>query len=555
MTVCAVIPSHNHSRVLPAIVRRLREFGLPVLIVDDGSGEPSQSAIAALHDPAHSVTTERLPINGGKGKAVIAGLRWAAAQGFTHALQVDADGQHDLDSVREMLALSRTHTTALILGAPLYDGTVPRARQIGRWLTHVWVFIETLSFRIRDSMCGLRIYPLASTMALLAEEPIGSRMDFDTDVVVRLFWRGVPPITVPVRVSYPAGNTSNFDVLADNWRITRMHTRLVLTLLWRLPSVLRHRPPRIESERTHWAGLGERGVYWGVRFVAAAYRLLGRRGCVAVMAPIVLYFYVTSTERRRTSREFLTRAFAAQGQPRTASWGDGFRHFMRFAARALDAFAAWTGAIGHDALVPQDPQRVGALLAKPQGLLLVVSHVGNTELCRALLSPDLRQRLTVLVHTRHAENYNRVLREFQPDAATRVMQVTEIGPAAAVQLSERIERGEWVAIAGDRIPIGLGGRTVTAPFLGSPAPFAQGPWLLASLLGCPVVLLFCRQDGGRWIFHLENFADRVLIPREDRQGALAEIARRYSGRLEAHCLADPFEWGNFFDFWRQGDAA
>jgi len=388
----------------------------------------------------------------------------------------------------------------------------------------------------------------------LAEETVGARMDFDTDIIVRLFWRGVSPIMVPVRVTYPAGNTSNFDVLADNWRITRMHTRLFFTMLVRLPSILRQRPPLLHRPPSRWASLSERGTYWGLCFLAVAYRLLGRRGCMAVMAPIVFYFYVTSGERRRASRAFLARAFAVQGRP-PPTWWDGYRHFLCFGGRALDAFAAWIGAIGRDALIAQSPADLERLQARPGGALLVVSHVGNVELCRALLDPTLRARLTVLVHTRHAENYNRVIREFQPEAVSRTLQVTEIGPEAAVQLAERIERGEWVAIAGDRVPVTLGGRVVQVPFLGDPAPFSQGPWLLASLLNCPVILLFCRKDGERWRLTIEDFAAQVTLPRGARETAIAEIAGRYASRLEEHSLADPLQWGNFYDFWAQGGAA
>ncbi len=112
-----------------------------------------------------------------------------------------------------------------------------------------------------------------------------------------------------------------------------------------------------------------------------------------------------------------------------------------------------------------------------------------------------------------------------------------------------------MAIAGDRIPVAAGGRVVRVPFLGAPAAFSQGPWLLAGLLGCPVILLFCRKEGDTWRLTLEDFAPRVVLPRGAREAAIAELARRYAGRLEEHCLADPLQWGNFYDFWAQGDAA
>lgn len=140
-------------------------------------------------------------------------------------------------------------------------------------------------------------------------------MDFDPEILVRLIWRGVRPIAVAVRVNYPEGNISNFRMLRDNWAITRMHTRLVLGMVLRLPSILRGRRAAREAPR-HWAGLGERGAYWGLRLLAAVYYVLGRRGCMVLLFPVVLYFHITGAQQRRASRKFLRRAYAARREPR-----------------------------------------------------------------------------------------------------------------------------------------------------------------------------------------------------------------------------------------------
>lgn len=542
MKPCALIPSRNHWTALPAIVATLRRAGLPVLVIDDGSDEPAARALAALHDPDDCVTVTRLPVNRGKGVAVAAGFRLAAAAGFTHAVQIDADGQHDLDALPRLLAAAEADPDALVSGAPVYDDSIPTGRKIGRWVTHLWVFVETLSLRISDSMCGFRVYPLAACLDLLDSESVGRRMDFDTEIMVRLFWRGIAPVMVPVKVTYPPGNLSNFDVVADNLRIGWMHTRLVTAMLWRLPDILRHRPPRPAA---HWAELGERGALWGLGLVAAAYRLLGRRACAGAIAPIVLYFYVTGPEQRRAARDYLGRVL---GRP--ARFADGLRHYIDFAGRALDAFAAWSGAIPPAAMEIATPQTLAEAAAAPRGALLVVSHHGNAELSRALMDPALRARLTILVHTSHAENYNRLLARHRGEEPTRTIQVAAIGPDTAILLRERIERGEWVAMAGDRVPVLSRGRVSRVPFLGAMADFSQGPWLLAALLDCPVYLLFCRRVGdGRWSLSLEPFAERISLPRGRRSEALAEQAGRYAARLEAECRAAPTQWYNFFSFW------
>jgi GT2 family glycosyltransferase len=240
---CAVVPTRNHYEVLGTIVGALRDHGLPVIIVDDGSGEPARVAVAKLHVPEGDVEVIRLDRNLGKGGAVAAGLRHACERGFSHAVQVDADGQHDIAQLAALLAASRARPEAIVSGRAVYDASVPLSRRYGRWVTHFWVWAETLSFRIADSMCGFRVYPLAATLAVLDSEPVGKGMDFDTGIMVRLFWRGVPVVQIRVGVVYPKGNTSNFRLYHDNWLVTRMHASLVVGMLGRLPSILRNRPP------------------------------------------------------------------------------------------------------------------------------------------------------------------------------------------------------------------------------------------------------------------------------------------------------------------------
>jgi GT2 family glycosyltransferase len=235
---CCVIPSRNHHLAVAGVLAAARSHGLPVFLVDDASEEPACSALAALHAPDRGVTVARLERRGGKGGAVEHGFRLAVVAGFSHAVQLDADCQHDLGRLPALLALARKHPAALVAGEARYDASVPPARRWGRWLTHVWVWVETLSLRITDSMCGFRCYPLGPSLALLTSRRLGRFMDFDTEIMVRLFWRGVPVVMLPVAVMYPEGNTSNFDMLRDNWRITKMHTRLALGMLPRMPLLL-----------------------------------------------------------------------------------------------------------------------------------------------------------------------------------------------------------------------------------------------------------------------------------------------------------------------------
>lgn len=234
-----VVPVYNHEHAIGITVEHLLPHGVPVLLVDDGS---NQSCAAVLRELASrhagQVSLLRLDQNGGKGAAVIAGMRQAATFCASHVLQIDADGQHDTGDIPRFVALSQAQPEAVICGTPAYDASVPKARLYGRYATHIWVWINTLSLQIRDSMCGFRLYPLAPVTRLVGEETIGRRMDFDSEILVRLFWRGVKVINVPTAVTYPSDGVSHFDVWRDNVRISRMHARLFFGMLWRAPRLL-----------------------------------------------------------------------------------------------------------------------------------------------------------------------------------------------------------------------------------------------------------------------------------------------------------------------------
>ena len=234
-----VIPVYNHGDAIGTMVAAVHAQGLVCILVDDGSGPECAAVLQALAlRHADTVVLLRLPHNQGKGAAMVAGFRRAHALGYTHALQIDADGQHQPSDIPVFLARSARQPLAVVTGCPLFDASVPRTRLVARYATHIWVWINTLSLDIRDSMCGFRIYPLAAVVQLMDEVDIGRRMDFDTDVLVRLHWRGVAVVNQPTRVTYPLDGISHFRLWLDNVLITRMHTRLFFGMLLRSPQLL-----------------------------------------------------------------------------------------------------------------------------------------------------------------------------------------------------------------------------------------------------------------------------------------------------------------------------
>ena len=234
-----LIPVYNHEQAIEKTILDAFQYNLPILLVDDGSGELCRDVLISLVQRyPEQLDLLRLERNGGKGAAVKAGFRKLLSDDYSHALQVDADGQHDLSDLTTFILQGKNNPNTVIAGYPVYDTSVPSIRFYSRYLTHVWVWINTLSFEIKDSMCGFRLYPLSDIVALLDEERCGDRMDFDTEIIVRWFWRGGGVQNIPTKVHYPTDGVSHFDVLHDNLRITWMHTRLFFGMLKRLPVIL-----------------------------------------------------------------------------------------------------------------------------------------------------------------------------------------------------------------------------------------------------------------------------------------------------------------------------
>ncbi len=234
---CVLIPVYNHPDGIRVVCERLQAYELPCLLVDDGSDQRCFDVLQELNQQYEWVQVLRFEENRGKGAAVCAALLWANGEGYSHALQVDADGQHDLADVPRFLEVSRVHPEAIVTGARVADG-ISATRHYGRKLTDWLVWLQTLSVSIKDSMCGYRLYPVGPTAELIRAHRVGQRMDFDTDILVRLCWRGVPVEQVTTRVIYRDGIPSHFRMVKDNLYMIRMHIRLVLGMLPRAPLLL-----------------------------------------------------------------------------------------------------------------------------------------------------------------------------------------------------------------------------------------------------------------------------------------------------------------------------
>jgi len=226
-----LIPTYDNPDTIERVVQSVRQYLQDVIVVDDGSGPRAQQVIESLSERGLADVVRRAQ-NGGKGAAVKTGLARAHALGFSHAMQVDADGQHAVQDIPRFLEEAQRHPHALILGVPQFDADAPKARLYGRMISIGFVHLETRGRTIEDPLCGFRVYPVATA---LRAAPHADRMEFDPEIAVRMVWQGAEVRNLPTRVRYiprDQGGVSHFQLFRDNFRISFMHTRLMCIMIF-----------------------------------------------------------------------------------------------------------------------------------------------------------------------------------------------------------------------------------------------------------------------------------------------------------------------------------
>jgi len=307
--------------------------------------------------------------------------------------------------------------------------------------------------------------------------------------------------------------------------------------------------PLSETRRQHWTQISEFGSVAGMRLMFLICRILGRWPFRVVLYPVLLWYMVTKPEARASSSDYLRRVAAYQASHIKPGMVTVLRHFASFAENLLDKMLLWSGLFRTDRVKLQGKELIAAQIAAKSGGLLICCHLGNLELCRVLSKQMPGLKLTVLTHTKHAARFNRLLAQLDPDSQLNLMEVTELSPVTAMLLSDKIAQGEFVAVAGDRIPVSRNPRIALARFLGATAPFPVGPYILAGLLQCPTYLMFSMRTGDTSEIHFELFRESIRLPRQRRDEALTGLVAVYAGRLEHFCLRAPLQWFNFYDFW------
>ena len=544
---CIVIPNFNHARGFPERVEQMLSYGLALIVINDGSNAETRAVLEQLAREHADVEVVHFLENSGKGAAVIAGLRHAAERGFSHALQIDADGQHDLQDMHKFLTLSAAQTDAVICGQPVYDHSVPTHRLLARYITHFWVWVETLSFSIKDSMCGFRVYPLAAVLQILDHAQVGTRMDFDIEILVRLYWNKIPLHFVPTKVIYPVNGMSNFKLYADNWLISKMHVRLLAGMLVRIPQLVMR--SRAQKNQDHWSSISEKGSAAGMKLMFWIYRHLGRWLFLLMLHPVILYFLLSASSARKASRQYLQQVAAYKSAPAKISFSTLYAHFYSFGVSIVDKLGSWCGKIKRSDVIIHDAENFNAILASGRGAVFIGSHLGNLELSRALGEKHGRFKINAVVFNKNAIKFQSVLRSCAPDVELNLIHVETISIDTAIILKQKVDAGEIVIIVGDRTSRNSTSRVHYADFLGRKAPFAEGPFILASILECPVYLIFCIKEAQTYNIYLEPFAATLKFPRAERRQKLEQKIEEYAKRLAYYCLKSPLQWFNFYDFW------
>lgn len=307
----------------------------------------------------------------------------------------------------------------------------------------------------------------------------------------------------------------------------------------------------MSQQDSHWSKQQERGSYLGLTFMLLLYRYGGNILFMLVLYPVMTYFFLFAKTARESSLEFLNRAFQ-NGSPailNKPNYWHSYMHMLGFGRVILDKIAVWVGSISYDSVAFPNREYLRGKIKEGRGGVLLVSHLGNMEICRAISHQTPALKLNILVHTHHAEKFNALLRKVNPDSELSFLQVTEIGPDTAVMLKQKIDAGEFLAIVGDRIPVSSSSRVSTVPFLGRPARFAQGPFIIAALLKCPVFTLFCVKESGKYKVNVEPFSDQMILNRKNRSADLDAYITQYAQRLENYAKSYPYQWFNFYPYW------
>lgn len=301
----------------------------------------------------------------------------------------------------------------------------------------------------------------------------------------------------------------------------------------------------------HWSNIREAGTLRGILFLAWVQKTFGRKIFSVILYPVAIYFYLFRPIARHASREFLETHY----QKFPEEWNhkpnthDVILHFFSFGQAILDKLLAWTTTIKREEFEFNDEELLEKLVDDPEGQLIIGSHIGNMEYCRGFVQRNNIKVINALVYDRHAANYVQMMQKLNPESRIHIYQVDELDIPLILKLQHKLSNGEWLFIAGDRLPLSGPQNTVAVDFIGRKANLPIGPYMLAKSLGCKVTLMFSYRRGAKVRFALFKLADKLELPHKEKQEQLQHYAQCFATALEQQCKQAPLQWFNFYPFW------
>jgi predicted LPLAT superfamily acyltransferase len=511
-----VVPTFNNAETLGGVIASVLKHTDKILVVNDGSTDATPAVIAEFPGIASLV----LARNSGKGEALLQAFLWARERGYEYVVSMDADGQHLADDLPAIATAIESNRGALIVGARDFgtiSGDVPGSSKFGRAFSDFWVRLES-GIAVFDTQSGFRAYPVAR---IPIEALTVRRYDFEIEILVRSLWAGIPVLSVPIHVYYPdrAKRVSHFLPFKDNARLSRLHTRLVLTRLLHLL-----------TGRAHSAQ-GRRGP----GAMALSLRLLGHRGCYWLLFLVLPFYFVTGFSHVAPNIRFhRQRGITSLLGQLAASW----RTHLFFAASLLDRAAMAAGLYTPTFARDVPP----SIFERDGGFVLVGAHFGDWTLSSTAFAGERTRRVAVVMDAARSRLFQNQTGLFNTQALD-VVDVSKSPIETILAIRHKIAAGDIVCFLGDRGSTET--RMVPISFLGREAHFPAAPFEVATRLKAPLYAFFCFK---------ESLAPHVpwrLVIREIQTdtGNLEKTMGRYVRELESLVRTHPHCWFNFFDFW------
>ncbi len=309
----------------------------------------------------------------------------------------------------------------------------------------------------------------------------------------------------------------------------------------------------VAKKSQHWSQVKESGTVKGILFLLWLQKYCGRSVFNGAMYPVMAYFFLFKPLARAASLEFLQTHARAYPEfwSRTPGYRDVFAHMYSFGQSILDKLLAWSTPLTDSEFEIVNEPLLAEFMAKENGQLIIGSHLGNLEYCRGFVQRYKQKIINALVYDQHSANFVNAMQSINPESRMNVYQVNDLDIALILQLKTKIEAGEWLFIAGDRIPLSGEERTVTVEFLGRPTQLPIGPYMLAKVLQCEVQLMFSYRKNGKVFFELVPFAEQVFIARKDGGVSINAYAQHYASELEKQAAKAPMQWFNFYPYWSE----